>query len=406
MDATPSTLDYSKATITWDLSDDGGSEVISFELSCRDEFGSVVGPESYPGYETTTGDDGFGNLYPNTVYTCTIIAINSEGNSPESDPSPAFMTLNPPPCIPTINGEGSFAADLVDLDVEADIYSDGCPQEGELSFAIVNEGETCDDFPVVISSSTIPYPGGTLSAEIGLAEGVTYNAWAIATGSGGVTCSEAPLEFTTWAKPETPTDVDAYPSSDDFSKVTIVWTPPYDGGVEIDEYLVTCKSASGTLIGPESYPGYASDTDVDGFGNLMPNTAYTCTVVATNSLGNSPVSAPSPSFTTLNPAPCPPTINGDSSFLNSAVTLVVDADPNTAPCPQNENLSFKIVDEGGACTDTAIVTSSSTLPYPGGTLSANPGLAESTTYDAWGIATGPGGATCSDASWQFTTMGP
>ncbi len=106
--------------------------------------------------------------------------------------------------------------------------------------------------------------------------------------------------------PGAPTAVTAVASTTDPTKATVSWAAPaYAGASAITGYSVNC-TAGAVTVGPQAF-GDVVTTGADGFTDLLPATAYTCTVAAVNAAGAGVASVASAEFTTPNNEPGAPT---------------------------------------------------------------------------------------------------
>jgi hypothetical protein len=122
--------------------------------------------------------------------------------------------------------------------------------------------------------------------------------------------------FTVFSVPDAPTGVSATPGA---GKATVSWTAPaVDGGDPITGYTVT--SSPGGIT--KSVAANVTSTDVTGLTN---GTAYTFTVVATNSAGNSAASAPSNSVTPVSIPDAPTNVTATRGNTKATVSWTAPA---------------------------------------------------------------------------------
>lgn len=140
--------------------------------------------------------------------------------------------------------------------------------------------------------------------------------------------------------PSAPTNVVAtYSTSQNVFQAT--WSAPAsDGGSPVLGYSVACSSTGGAAVPAQYFPGAGTlSTEPGGLaGPFLPNVPYTCSVTASNALGNSPPSAPS---------------NEVSIPLPSAPTLV----QFTPSCLYS--------DKGGVLWSSPVTTTSGVYEYQG-----------------------------------------
>ncbi|GAA1470153.1 carboxypeptidase regulatory-like domain-containing protein [Microbacterium thalassium] len=158
------------------------------------------------------------------------------------------------------------------------------------------EAPTTDGGATISGYTVNAFPGGktwTTSGALevlvdGLVNGTAYTFTVTATNAQGTSPASDPADPVTPATtPIAPTAVEAVASAD---SATVSWQPPIDdGGAVITGYTVTASPGGQTAATTG-----ATTAEVNG---LTPGTAYTFTVTASNRVGGSPASAPSPSVT-------------------------------------------------------------------------------------------------------------
>ena len=179
--------------------------------------------------------------------------------------------------------------------------------------------------------------------------------------------------------PSAPTDVTAVAGN---ASASVSWTAPADnGGAAITSYAVTSSPAGGSCA--------VTDVTANCTG-LTNGTAYTFTVVATNSAGNSPASAASATVTPATTPDAPTSVTATAGVRSASVSW-------TAPA-----------NNGGASITGYTVTSSPSGAscVVNGTTASCTGLANATSYTFTVVATNRvGNSASSAASAVITTPG-
>ena len=136
---------------------------------------------------------------------------------------------------------------------------------------------------------SVPSPPRTVG---GLTNGTAYTFTVVAINSAGDSPASTPSATVTPATvPTAPSGVTGTAGD---GQVSLSWTPPAsDGGAAVTGYIVT-PYFNGVAQSATSFSS-AATTETVGF--LLDNHAYTFTVVALNSAGSSPASAPSAALT-------------------------------------------------------------------------------------------------------------
>ncbi len=257
------TVDEADITITWDApADDGGKPITGYTVTLSDGSEETVNGTTLTA--TFTGiDDG--------DYTATVTATNTNGNSPTSTPSAQITvdtTTAPDP--PT-----NVAATVDGADITVTWEAPG--DDG---------GKPITGYTVSISNGTeLTVDGTTLTAEFVWSPNGTYTATVVATNANGdspASVASAAVVIDTTTVPMSPSAVVAALTDDD---ITITWEAPADdGGREVTDYTVTLSDGSTQAVDGTTLTAVFNDVE-DG--------DYSATVVATNSLGDSPASEPS-----------------------------------------------------------------------------------------------------------------
>ena len=234
----------------------GGSLVSGYTARC--------GAQSNSGGGSPIVVSGLAN---GTAVTCTVIATNAMGNSAPSAASTSVTPStvpNPPTALVVSPGDTTVSVSFT-------------PPQNDGGSAISGYTATCGSrsnsgaaAPIVVS---------------GLTNGVAVSCTAVATNARGDSVASAPSNSVTpGLPPGAPTIGSAVAGN---GQVSVVFTAPAsNGGSAITGYTATC--------GAQSQSGTGSPIVVAG---LVNGTPVTCTVIATNALGNGPASAPSASVT-------------------------------------------------------------------------------------------------------------
>ena len=234
----------------------GGSTITGYTATC--------GAQSQSGAASPLVVTGLTN---GTPVTCTVIATNAIGNSTPSAPS-ASVTPATVPGAPT----GVVAS----------------PGNTQVSVAFVaptnNGGSSITGYTATCGSRSQSGAASPLVVT-GLSNGTPVTCTVIATNAIGDSAASAPsASVTPGTLPGAPTGVVATPGN---AQVSVAFVAPANnGGNAITGYTATC--------GSRSQSGAASPLVVTGLTNGTP---VTCTVIATNVIGNSTPSAPSASVT-------------------------------------------------------------------------------------------------------------
>jgi hypothetical protein len=149
----------------------------------------------------------------------------------------------------------------------------------------------------------------------GLTNGNTYTCTVVATNTDGDSTPSSPslavIPSTVPDAPAQPTDVAGN------GQIQVTFTPPADNGNPITRYTASCVSSDGGTPGNQSDP--ASPITVTGLTN---GNTYTCTVIATNTDGDSTPSSPSLAVvpSTVPDAPAQPTVTAGNGQIQVTFT--------------------------------------------------------------------------------------
>jgi titin len=282
-------LGDNSVTVTVNAPADNGEPIDNYEVTCTSDDDQIVGDDA----TTTILVEGLTN---GSTYTCAVTATNVMGTSDPSADSAPFIAATYPD-VPTLTGvtrgnnSGIVAFDDAPWDGSAEIHS----------------------FTVTCVSSD----GGTTRSNYGTASPITvgyltnaktYSCSVHATNAiGNSQESDSSDDFVSAATPRPPTITARTlgPNS-----VSVVFRSAGDGGDPIQQYTVTCTSSNGGTT--------KTNTDTDSpivVSALSNSKAYTCTVVATNDVGDSAASRASTGFIAAT-YPNAPTITGVTRTSN------------------------------------------------------------------------------------------
>ena len=243
------------------------------------DSGSVTPlPVNFPvGFPTQVAHDGANNLYVTSRGSGEIVRVQNPGDLPPDAPTG----------VHAVRGDRSA---LVSWNPASD---NGSPITGY----------TVTSSPGGITSTVA---GSATGATVtGLTNGTTYTFTVKAVSAFGTSVASAPSNWVSPAgAPQSPTGVQAARGD---RSAQVWWYRQQDNGSPITGYTVT--SSPGGIT--STVTGSATDATVTGLTN---GTAYTFTVVATNSVGDSIPSGPSNTVTpmaTPSPIVTPPTLPTD-----------------------------------------------------------------------------------------------
>jgi titin len=299
-------------TVPWD----GSIAIRSYTATCTSSDGGTTRTNQGSSSPITVGylTNGF-------TYTCTVHAINSIGNSAESDPSDAFVaaaTPRPPVITGAILGGSSVSVAF--------------RSTGDGADAVTGYTVTC------VSSN-----GGTLQHATDVASPIvvtsltflkTYSCTVVATNAlGPSAASAASTVFVAATVPSAPT---VSGITRGINSASVAFTTPANNGSAITSYTATCTSSDGGTT--HSTAGTKSPLAVSSLTNA--NT-YTCTVRAKNAVGTGSDSAASSPFVAAT-TPGQPAVN---TVTRSSGAVSVDF---TTPASGGAAIvSYKV-----ACTST------------------------------------------------------
>ena len=363
-DITDLTRGSNSVTIGFTTPDDHDSAITSYTATCSSDDGGATVSASDDSSPIEV--DGLTN---SKYYTCTVDATNDVGTSPESSASDQFLAAAQPDAPHIVRmalGDNSVTLTLA---APAD---NGEPISNYEATCTSNDG---GDTVITDDADT------SITAE-GLTNGSTYTCNVTATnvmGTSDPSADSAPFVAATY--PDAPTVTGLTRGA---NTATVAFSAPWNGSAVIRSYTATCASSDGGTT--RANQGSGSPITV---GYLTNGNTYTCSVHATNVIGDGAESDPSDSFVAAT-TPRPPVVSGVSLGSNSV------------------SVAFRSTGDGADAitTYTATCTSSN-----GGTTRNNSGasspiavssLSNSKSYTCTVVATnGIGNSAASAASSSF-----
>ena len=321
----------------------GGSVITGYTAACTSSNGGTAGGNTAASSPiVVTGLDN------GSTYTCTAFASNAVGDSAASAPSASTVPATVPsaPVAPSVVRENSAIS--VAFVAPA---SGGSVITGYTASCTSSDGGTAGSN----SAATSPILVGTLD------DGSTYTCTVHATNAEGSSAeSIASATVVPAAVPVAPAQPTVTPGA---TSISVAFVAPADGGSAISGYTASCVSSNGGVSGSQAGP--SSPIVVSG---LSKGASYTCTVHATNVVGNS-LESPA-SIATVVPATVPdaasaPTLtHGDASISvafvapgngGSAITSFVATCTSTDGGATGSN--------SGASSPIVVVTLTNTKTY-------------------------------------------
>ncbi len=366
------------ATVSWTAPDNGGSIITSYTVTPY--AGSTAGTPVTIANQSPNESTTITGLTSGTTYTFTVSATNSVGTSAASAPSNAVTPQaqaapGAPTGVSAASGNGSATVSWT------------APSNGGSTISgytitpyTTGEGSTALT-PVTITGN----PPATTATVPGLTNGTAYQFTvsatnAIGTGPG----STQTAQVTPAGPPLAPTAVTATAGP---ASANVTWTAPDPQGSPITSYTVTPYVGSTPQV-PETLSGSPPATSALMAG-LTDGTSYTFVVTATNALGTSVISSPSPAVTPAD-VPAPP----------AAVTAVTSGSGSLSVSwtPQSNSgssiASYTVTPYVGTTAGTPVTVSGS----PPATTTTISGLTNGTTYTFTVTATNAMGPSVASAA--------
>jgi len=281
------------ATLAFTPNGDGGDPITDYRVTCTSTNGGITRSKTGPSSPVTVG-----SLSNARTYTCKIIASNSIANSAASAASSAFVAATTPaaPSIGSVTrGDNSALVAFT--------------ANGNGGIAITGFTATCTSSDggatQTVSGASSPLTVGSLT------NSKTYTCTAVATnGVGDSAASATSSSFVAATSPPAPSVTGVTLGS---NSVTVAFAANGNNGDTITAYSATCTSSDGGAT--QTVSGASSPISV---ASLTNNKTYSCTVVATNSFGDSSASAASTSFV-AGTVPVAPSVTGVTRGNNTAI---------------------------------------------------------------------------------------
>ena len=277
-------------------SSDGGSAITGYTATCTSSDGGATGANSAASSPILVS-----TLTNGKTYTCTVHATNTVGSSGESVASTSAV----PSTVPATPAKPTTVAAATHITVTF--------------VAPANGGNPITSYTATCTSSNGGAAGnnsGTTSpiSVQSLTKSKSYTCTVHATNAAG-NSSESPASDAT-VIPATVPDAPAKPvATFGNGQISVAFVAPANGGSAITGYSANCTSSDGGV--PGSHSGGTSPIVVTGLDN---GKTYTCTVLATNSVGDSDASVASDATVpaTVPGTPAAPTLTRGNASISVA----------------------------------------------------------------------------------------
>ena len=347
------------ATVGWTApSTSGGSAITGYTVTSSP--GGIT--KTVAADQTTALVTGLTN---GTGYTFTVVARNSAGASPPSEPSSTVVPATvpgAPASVTAVKGDSSVAVSWL-----APGSNGGSPITGYTVTS--NPGGVTATVPGDVTSSTLT----------GLTNGVAYTVTVIATNAIGASASARSGTVTPSTVPGAPTAVTATRGD---KTAVVSWTAPAStGGSALTGYTITSNPGAVT----KTVAGTLTTGTVTGLTN---GTTYTFTVVATNVAGNGPASSASNDVTPAAVPGAPSAVTAVKGDASATVSWTAPASTGGSPLT-----GYTVTTSPGGQTTTVA---------PDRTSTTVPALANGTAYTFSVVATNAVGSSPAAKSGSVT----
>ena len=333
-----------KVTVEWTAPAANGSPITSYTVQAYDSAGNAVSGATCTISAPTTTCDVTSNLAAGSSYTFKVVATNAAGTGSASTASTS-AAINAAPSVPrNVTATSSNGSATVSWDAPSD--NRGSAVTGYTVTAYTSGN-------VVAGTCTATAPTETCSVT-GLTNGDAYTFKVTATNGIGTSAqSNASSTVTPSTVPGAPTAVIA--SAGDASASISFTAPANNGGSAITGYTVTASNGA-------TVSGTSSPITITGLTN---DTAYTFTVKATNTNGDSVASAASVSATPkANSAPLKTSDAQPSGYPYVGSSLTSEVTFSGAPTP-TLTYQWKVCTDPNdlsTCSNISGATSASYVP--------------------------------------------
>ena len=366
----------SQSLVSWTAPASNGSAITGYTVTATDSTTSANGGQTCATATTSCLVTGLTN---GDSYTFTVTATNAAGTGASSAASAAAVPSTVPGAPTITNVVGGAGAATVTW--TAPVSTGGAAVTG---------------YTVTSSTGGFTCTTSSLTCTVnGLTNGTTYTFTVTATNASGTGLPSANSAAVTPATvPGPPTAVAA--TSNANGQSTITWTDPAsNGGSAITGYTATSSPGGSTCTATGAF---ANTCTVTGLTN---GTAYTFTVTATNAIGTSNASAPSPAATPASVPGAPGGVSA-SSNQNSESTVSWSAPASNGGIAITSYIVSAIVGGTVQATQTFTGTSTSGIVV---------GLVNGTTYTFTvqavnAVGTGPASTPSAPATPGATPSAP
>jgi hypothetical protein len=285
------TLGSNSAIVAFISNGDGGDPIFGYRVTCRSSNGGLSRATSGAASPITVSP-----LSNGRTYTCKVVASNSIANSAASAASSSFVA-GTVPVAPSLTGvtRGTNSA-IVAFTANG---NGGSAITGFTATCTSSDGGATQS----ASNATSPITVGSLT------NANTYTCTVVATNAtGNSAASTASSSFVAATTPSAPSITSVGGGN---NSAVVTFTAGSDGGDTVTGFTATCTSSNGGTT--QALAGATSPITV---ASLTNGKTYTCTVVATNAMGDSAASVASDSLF-AGTVPVAPSLTGVTPGTNS-----------------------------------------------------------------------------------------